>query len=96
MPVAAVNESLQLGLLIEYSVRNLPYFMEWKSTASGDYVIGLEPANSSVYGRAYHEKENSLHMLEPFGKERNTLSFTLLDGAEEIAGAVSMIRALTD
>ena len=94
VPVAVVNESLQIGLLIEYSAENLPYFMEWKSIASGDYVIGLEPANSSVYGRAYHEKQNSLHMLEPFQKECNTLSFTLLDGTEEIAEAVSRIKAL--
>ena len=94
VPVAVVNENLQIGLLIEYTAENLPYFMEWKSIASGDYVIGLEPANSSVYGRAYHEKQNSLHMLEPFQKECNTLSFTLLDGTEEIAEAVSRIKAL--
>ena len=94
VPVAVVNENLQIGLLIEYTAENLPYFMEWKSIASGDYVIGLEPANSSVYGRAYHEKQNSLHMLEPFQKESNTLRFTLLDGAEEIAEAVSRIKAL--
>ncbi len=94
VPVLIANEDLGLGLMIEYSAQNLPYFMEWKSIASGDYVIGLEPANSSVYGRAYHEKENSLHSLKPFGKERNTLTFTLLDGREEIAGAVRRIEAL--
>ena len=94
VPVLIANEDLGLGLMIEYSAQNLPYFMEWKSIASGDYVIGLEPANSSVYGRAYHERENSLHSLKPFGKERNTLTFTLLDGREEIAGAVRRIEAL--
>ena len=96
VPVAVVNESLQIGLLIEDSAENLPYFMEWKSIASGDYVTGLEPANSSVYGRPYHEKQDSLHMLEPFQKECNTISFTLLDGAEEIAAAVRRIQTLTD
>lgn len=86
--VLAVNEKLGLGLKIAYSMKNLPYFMEWKSTAAGDYVIGLEPSNSSVYGRAYHEKNNSLHKLKPFEKERNELIFTVLDGEDEIRDAV--------
>lgn len=82
--VLAVNEALHLGLKIQYDTRNLPYFMEWKSTAAGDYVIGLEPSNSSVYGRGFHEKNGDLHMLKPFEKEKNELIFTVLDGDEEI------------
>ena len=84
----AVNLDLKLGLKIEYSTKNLPYFMEWKSTAAGDYVIGLEPSNSSVYGRGLHEKNGDLHMLKPFEKERNELIFTVLDGEEEIQAEI--------
>ena len=62
--------------------------MEWKSTAAGDYVIGLEPSNSSVYGRAYHEQNNNLHMLKSFEKETNELIFTVLDGDAEIREAI--------
>lgn len=86
--VLAVNEKLGLGLRLEYTTKYLPYFMEWKSIASGDYVIGLEPSNSSVYGRGYHEAQGNLHHLEPFEKERNQLKFTILDGEEKIACAV--------
>ena len=86
--VFAVNPDLKLGLKIEYSTKNLPYFMEWKSTAAGDYVIGLEPSNSSVYGRGLHEKNGDLHMLKPFEKERNELIFTVLDGEEEIQAEI--------
>lgn len=87
--VIAVNESLNLGFRIGWNVRNLPYFMEWKSTASGDYVIGLEPANSSVYGRPYHEERGTVHRLRPFERETNVLTFTVLDGREEIDAALS-------
>lgn len=87
--VLVVNRPLGLGLKISYNVKYLPYFMEWKSTASGDYVIGLEPANSSVYGRPYHEEQNSVHKLAPFAKETNVLTFTVLDGEEEINAAVA-------
>ena len=87
--VLVINEPLGLGLKLSYNMKYLPNFMEWKSTASGDYVIGLEPANSSVYGRMYHEERNNVHKLAPFAKEKNILHFTVLDGAEEIAQAIN-------
>jgi hypothetical protein len=47
-------------------------------------VIGLEPSNSSVYGRPYHEKQGNLHMLRPFAKEKTSLTYSFFDGKEEI------------
>ncbi|MDO5423304.1 MAG: aldose 1-epimerase family protein [Eubacteriales bacterium] len=91
--VLAVNPTLKLGLKIAYNMENLPYFMEWKSVAAGDYVVGLEPANSSVYGRGYHEKRGDLHKLKPFAKETNQLTFTVLDGDEEIQEAIREFTA---
>lgn len=75
---AVINKELGIGLKIEYNLRELPYFMQWKSIASGDYVVGLEPANSSVYGKPYHIKENSLHQMEPFTAERKRIVLTFL------------------
>ena len=66
----------ELGFQIGWNTKKLPFFMEWKSTASGDYVIGLEPANSSVYGRPWHEARGSVHRLAPFASETNVLTFT--------------------
>ncbi|MBQ6348843.1 MAG: aldose 1-epimerase family protein [Clostridia bacterium] len=88
----AVNEALGLGLEIGWNEANLPYFMEWKSTASGDYVIGLEPANSSVYGRPWHEERDTVHRLAPFATEKNVLTFTILDGQDEINQAIQKIK----
>ena len=79
-----VSHSRQLALCLEFNKRNLPYFMEWKSAASGDYVLGLEPSNSSVYGKIYHIEQQRVHYLQPFEKEVNRLTFTVLEGAEEI------------
>lgn len=92
--VCVVNDRLKLGLKIQFTGEHLPYFMEWKSTASGDYVLGLEPANSSVYGRPYHEAEGSLHRLPPFAKERNVLTFTVLEGEEELRAAQAEIESI--
>lgn len=79
---AVMNHELGIGLKIEYNCRQLPYFMQWKSIASGDYVMGLEPANSSVYGKPYHIKENSLHQMGPFAEERKKIVLTFLSGGQ--------------
>lgn len=81
---ALINKSLGLGLKISYNKKYLPYFMQWKSLASGDYVIGLEPANSSVYGRLWHEERQDLHTIAPFEKETMTFTLTVLEGEEEL------------
>lgn len=80
---AVINEKLQLGVMLEFNQKHLPNFMIWKSIASGDYVLGLEPANASVLGRL-HQKEEGLHMLDAFASETIELKFTLLDGQYDI------------
>lgn len=79
-----VNREKNLAVCLEFNKKNLPYFMEWKSMASGDYVLGLEPSNSSVYGKSYHVEHGNVHCLQPFGKEVNWLRFTVLEGENEI------------
>lgn len=84
---AVINDRLGLGLKLRYTAASLPRFMEWKSTASGDYVLGLEPANASVFGRAHHAKEGGWRVLAPFETERTELVFTVLDGPEALRKA---------
>ena len=83
-----VNPKLPLGLRIGWNMKYLPRFMQWKSIASGDYVLRLEPSNSSVFGRSFHEKEGSVHKLAPLAQEKNVLTFTILDTPEEIEAAI--------
>jgi len=79
---AIVNPDLRLGMKICFNKNDLPYFMQWKSIASGDYVIGLEPANSSVFGRVYHEEKGDLHTLGPQCSERHVLTLQVLEEDE--------------
>ncbi|MCR5346702.1 MAG: aldose 1-epimerase family protein, partial [Fretibacterium sp.] len=83
---------MNVGMKISWNVKNLPYFMQWKSIASGDYVVGFEPANSSVYGRPWHEERGTVHKLAPFEKEKNVLTFTVLSGEHEIDTAVAVFK----
>ena len=85
---AIENAAEDLAVVIRFSKKHLPYFMQWKSPSSGDYVIGMEPSNSLVYGREYHEKRGDLPQLQPFASETVEWSFELLEGA-----AIENLRA---
>ena len=91
--VIAVNDSLKLGLKISWNTKFLPHFIQWKSIASGDYVVGLEPANSLVHGRKWYHGHGKIHTLAPFAKEKNILTFTILEGDSEINQAVTAFKA---
>jgi len=79
---AVINETLGLGVKLQFNRKYLPYFMQWKSIASGDYVVGLEPANASVYGKKYHLDRGDLHMLGSFETEDIALKLVFLAGDE--------------
>ncbi|MDO4305488.1 MAG: aldose 1-epimerase family protein [Eubacteriales bacterium] len=79
---AVINEELGIGVKIQFNQKYLPYFMQWKSIASGDYVVGLEPANSSVFGKEYHLERGDLHTLHPFETEDIELRLSFLAGKE--------------
>ncbi len=81
---AIVNDELSIAVSLEFSLKEFPYFMEWKSMGSGDYVVGLEPSNSSVYGRGLHEKNNDLHTIAPQDQEHKTLEFVIHEGRQAL------------
>lgn len=82
--VIAYNHSLQMGLELHFSKEQLPYFMQWKSRATGDYVMGLEPANATVYGRSYHEKQKDVPTLQPLEQKKVRLMLRFFEGNEEL------------
>jgi len=84
---ALVSDDLHFGIRLDFDRKVQPYFMEWMSVRSGDYVIGLEPSNSSVYGRKYHEAQGTMHRIGPFAKETYRLSFTILQDTDAIRQA---------
>ena len=51
---AIVNPEIDggFGVYCAYRKEQLPYFTEWKMMGEGTYVVGMEPANALVLGRA--------------------------------------------
>ena len=58
--------------------------VEWKSSRSHDYCIGLEPGNSSIMGRAPERENGTLKKISGYSQIDYTVTLGLLDGAEEI------------
>ncbi len=67
--VSVENPELGITASLRYEKDLLPRLIQWKSMVSGDYALGIEPANCLVFGRAYEEKHGTLSYLEP-GEER--------------------------
>ncbi len=48
--IALVNDKIGKKFELSYSAETLPYFLQWKSMASGDYALGLEPCTTELGG----------------------------------------------
>ena len=46
--ITLVNEKIGKKFTVFYSNDTLPHFLEWKSMASGDYALGLEPCTTNL------------------------------------------------
>jgi hypothetical protein len=46
-----INEKIGKSFRLTYSGDTLPCFVEWKSMASGDYALGLEPCTTELDDR---------------------------------------------
>jgi hypothetical protein len=70
---AATVDSPAVGLrfTLRWEQAGLPRMHQWVHPAPGIAVLGLEPANCSVRGRAFDRAEGRLPLLEP-GEERVT------------------------
>ena len=74
------NEHLQLGISISFDAGMLENMLQWKSMKSGDYVMGLQPANCYANGKGYEIENGSLKKIKPFEKKEFELHIGILDG----------------
>ncbi len=68
------NPELGIEMTLSWSGDTLPILSEWRSMASGDYVLGLEPANCYIMGRAAEREHGMLPRLAPFETVKNTVT----------------------
>lgn len=81
-------ENLELGvnMTISWSGDTLPILSQWRSMASGDYILGLEPTNCCIMGR-HEERENGiLPVLKAFESVTNTMKIDFEDERKDNDG----------
>ena len=88
------NDGQGLGLYIRYHKTQLPKFNQWKMNGEGTYVIGLEPANCWVEGRAKERKQGTLQYIEPGGRRHYKVEIGVLTTNAEIERFAEKIEAI--
>ncbi len=74
------NEDLGIRMTISWSGGTLPILSQWRSMASGDYVLGLEPANCYIMGRHDERENGTLPVLKAFETVCNTVKIEFREG----------------
>lgn len=69
-----------LGVYCTFKPEQLPRFIEWKMMGEGTYVVGMEPANCSVLGRAHEREAGTLSRLAPGQVRQYDLEIGVLEG----------------
>ncbi len=67
------NPELGMSMTISWSGDTLPILSEWRSMASGDYVLGLEPTNCYIMGRHDERENKTLPVLKAYESIKNTV-----------------------
>ncbi|MBI4976784.1 MAG: aldose 1-epimerase family protein [Spirochaetes bacterium] len=70
-----------MGVYVSYDTKELPEFTEWKMTGEGAYVVGLEPGNCRVEGRAKERERGTLTILGPGERRSYTLELGVRIGS---------------
>jgi hypothetical protein len=91
--VALVNRTLGHGVSLRYPMAALPSFVEWKMMGQGNYVVGIEPANCSVFGRSAERERGTLQRLEPGETREYELEIGVLTAGTEIEALEREVRS---
>ena len=82
--VGIVNEAQKVGIKISYPKEHLPRLVEWKMMGESTYVVGIEPSNCWVEGRAKDRERGILQYLEPGESRDYHLNISFLAGKEAL------------
>jgi len=94
---AVINENLPgspLGFYVKYKKNQLPNFTQWKMNGTQEYVVGMEPANCWVEGRATEREHGTLQFLEPGESREYNIEIGVLAGSDEISEFENLVFSL--
>lgn len=87
-----VNKDLPIGFYVKYRTDELPVLTQWKMNGVQEYVVGMEPANCHVEGRAKEREQGTLQFLEPGETRQYHLEVGVLSTLSEIDSFEETVR----
>jgi hypothetical protein len=79
-----LNLRLHLGVYVRFRKKELPRYIEWKMMGESTYVMGLEPANCGVGGRARERAAGTLQYIHPREEREFVLHIGIVEGEHSI------------
>jgi hypothetical protein len=76
---ACINEKKGMGVAVFSDPAQLPLLCNWKSCASGDYVMGIEPCTCYGDGREAHRLRGQLDSIPAYGEKHVSLRVEVLN-----------------
>lgn len=92
--VALINKKIELGVSLRFNKNQLFNFTQWKQMGEGEYVLGLEPCNCYVDGRADARNRDKLEYLEPGEERKIDIVIEIREGLDELEALVREINGL--
>jgi galactose mutarotase-like enzyme len=74
----------ELGVVLTWDHRTLPYLGQWKNTRAGIYVNGVEPANCLPEGQNAARRSGRLMMLKPGEVYSTSCTLSVQSGEQQI------------
>lgn len=81
---ALINPALQLGAVIWFNKNQLGKLTQWKQMGEGEYVLGIEPCNCHVGGRAKARQDGTLEFIKPGEARKFDIEIEILEGMDRI------------
>lgn len=78
------NEDINKGIIIEFDSQNLDCFTQWNMFGIRDYVLGLEPGNSTPDGRNYLREHNQLKFISPGERKTYKIKVSLIEDKHQL------------
>lgn len=72
------NKNLGINVKLTWNIDVLPELIQWKSMKSGDYALGVEPANCLVSGRLGEREQGRIKTIAPGESINYKLSLEIL------------------
>jgi hypothetical protein len=91
--VAVDSPALALRFEVEWDATTLPRLHQWVHPSRGVNVLGIEPANCSVLGRAADRAAGRLPMLDPGASRTTTLTVRVAAAALDPSGVEQVTTA---